>query len=84
MYDYYFTFRSVTTAMKGSRILERAGIKTLLSRTPKMLQQQGCGYCLKVRAGSLQAAQTVLLREDVRFNKIYRKEENGRWQEVLR
>lgn len=84
MYDYFLTFRSVTTAMKGSRILERVGIKTLLSRTPKALQQQGCGYSLKVRSEHLQEAQTVLFQEDVRFNKIYSRENNGRWQEVLR
>ncbi len=82
MYDYFFTFRSVTAAMRGSRILEGAGIKTTLSRTPRGLQQQGCGYSLRVRAELLRQAQELLTREEARFNKIYRKDPGGQWQEV--
>ena len=49
MNDNYFTFRSVTAAMQGSRILGDAGIASITVRTPKQLQQQGCGYSLKLR-----------------------------------
>ena len=82
MSDYFFTFRSVTAAMKGSRALERAGIKSALSRTPKSLQQQGCGYSLRVRAEALRQAQEILIKEEARFHKIYRKDAKEQWLEV--
>lgn len=82
MYDYYFTFRSVTAAMQGGRALERAGITSYTHRTPKYLRQQGCGYSLRVRGEALAAAKLALEREGIAHNKIYRREGETQWQEV--
>lgn len=82
MYDDYFTFRSVTTAMRGSRILEAMGISSLTVRTPKQLQQQGCGYSLRVRGDAAARAKQALQQAEVQYSRIYRKDESGQWQEV--
>lgn len=82
MHDYFFTFRSVTAAMKGSQVLEGAGIKTTLSRTPKSLQRQGCGYSLRVRGEAWTTARLLFAREEVHYQKLYRKTEKDQWQEV--
>ena len=63
MNDNYFTFRSVTTAMRGSRILETMGIASLTVRTPKQLQQQGCGYSLRVRSNAVMRAKQAKPRQ---------------------
>ena len=42
MNDVFFTFRSVTAAMRGSRLLADQSIRSLTVRTPKLLQEQGC------------------------------------------
>lgn len=60
MNGYYFTFRSITSAQKGQRALEQAGIHSTLSRTPAKLSRQGCGYGLRTAAGSLSAAVPLL------------------------
>ena len=83
MYDYYFTFRSVTAAMKGSRALEREGVSGVTVRTPKKLRQKGCGYSIRVREELLPAAKHALQSADTRYQKLYRRTDSGSWQEVL-
>ena len=46
---YYFTFRSVTQAQRAYKLLNRAGIRGGLLRTPKALAMNGCGYSVRVR-----------------------------------
>ena len=38
------TFRSVTPAQRGEAILKREGINCTLQRTPRSMQEKGCGY----------------------------------------
>ena len=83
MYDYFFTFRSVTAAMKGSRALERAGVSGVTVRTPKKLRQKGCGYSLRVREELLPDARQALQSAGARYQKLYRRADDGTWQEVF-
>lgn len=80
MYDYFFTFRSVTTAMRAGSLLRNAGISNSVIRTPLALRQQGCGYSLRVPERSFAAA-TALLHE-IPYRKRYRRGDGGQWQEV--
>lgn len=81
MFDYYFTFRSVTAATRGSRVLERGGISSVTVRTPRELRQQGCGYSLRIRGDALAGARRLFAREGVGYQKLYRRA-GERWQEV--
>lgn len=83
MYDYFFTFRSVTAAMGGSRTLERAGVPNVTVRTPKDLRQKGCGYSLRVREELLPEARQALQAAGAQYQKLYRREGSGAWQEVF-
>lgn len=83
MYDYYFTFRSVTAAMSASRALERAGVPSVTVRTPKDLRHKGCGYSLRVREEQLTEAEQALASNGTGFQKLYRRAGDGAWQEVL-
>lgn len=82
MYDYYFTFRSVTAALGASRALERAGVPSVTVRTPKELRHQGCGYSIRVREALLPDAGRALETAGAAYQKLYRRAENGAWQEV--
>lgn len=82
MYEYYFTFRSVTAAQSAAKRLEQAGIAAAMLRTPRALQKQGCGYSLRVRAGQFSEARALLTRLSVPFQRIYGKLPEGRWEEV--
>ena len=48
MNGFYFTFRSVTAAQRGQRLLSSAGIPSTMLRTPAVLSVHGCGHCLRV------------------------------------
>lgn len=82
MYDYFFTFRSVTAATQASRALERAGITSLMVRTPGELRQMGCGYSLRVKERLLHEAQRVLSQEKIAYRRLFRRDADNRWQEV--
>lgn len=79
---YYFTFRSVTAAMRASRSLERSGIPTQMARTPRELQHLGCGYSLRLKDTDWRQAREIFLREGAAYSRIYRKAGDGPWQEV--
>ena len=78
----YITFRSVTYGQRGQRILESAGISCTLQRTPRWMEQQGCGYYLKLREEDCRRGTDLLRGNGVSFRKIYRQLDQE-MQEVL-
>ena len=68
----YITFRSVTYGQRGQRLLERAGISCTLQRTPRWMEQQGCGYYLKLREEDCRRGTDLLQNNGVSFRKVYR------------
>ena len=82
MNDCLITFRSVTPAQRGEGLLRRAGFHCTLTRTPKWMEEQGCGYSLRLsQIHALRCAQ-LLRAEGVPFRKIYLLRENGRAEEL--
>ena len=65
------TFRSVTPAQRGEGVLRRSGYQCSLRRTPRWMEEQGCGYSLQVRFEDAVAAAEVLRNQRVPFRKIY-------------
>lgn len=78
----FITFRSITPAQQAQRVLRRAGVDAVLSRTPRALEQLGCGYCLRLRPEHTWRAMALLQQAGVTFRKIY-SEENGLVEEKL-
>ena len=82
MKNYFITFRSVTFAQKGERVLKRSGINCLLRRTPKALTTRECGYCLQLRPVDFQQALALLEAAQVQFGKIYAMDFAGEFEEM--
>ncbi len=80
---YYITFRSVTFAQRGQRILEKEGIHCTLQRTPKWMEEQGCGYALRIWTRDIQNAVTLLRKERVLMRKFYQQGHDGQLEEML-
>ena len=76
-HDWLITFRSVTTAQKAERVLKKAEVPCALRRTPKMLSERGCGYCLQLRETAGPGALAALRRNQVTFGKLYVLDEEG-------
>ena len=79
---YYLTLRSVTNAQRGDRVLQNAGIRCTLQRTPRWMEVQGCGYSL--RLWTLDAAPGVeaLRRAGVPMRKVYVQTADGVLEEM--
>ena len=82
MKNYIVTFRSVTFAQKGERVLKQAGIDCLLRRTPKTLTNRECGYSLQIRPGDYAMALELLQDNQVQFGKTYGMDYDGGFEEL--
>ena len=68
---YYITFRSVTTAQRGEKVLQMAGVRAVILRTPKWMESQGCGYSLRLRTDELLPVVSLLREKAVAFRRVY-------------
>ena len=79
---YYITFRSVTHAQKAERLLAAEGIRGSLQRTPRWMEEQGCGYCLKFRTPQIGESVAVLRARRIPMRKVYVQNGDGQLEEV--
>lgn len=64
------TFRSVTPAQRGERILRTAGVDCTLQRTPRWMEERGCGYCLRLQPQVAARAVQLLKAGGISFSKV--------------
>ena len=74
---YFITFCSVTLAQRGEGILRKAGIGCQLLRTPRWMEEQGCGYCLRLRREEMDTVLVILRNNNVQFRKVYYQTADG-------
>ena len=79
---YYITFRSVTHAQRGERVLQNAGIRCTLQRTPRWMEAQGCGYSLRLWTKEVMLGVDTLRRAGVPLRKIYVQMEDSVLEEM--
>lgn len=79
---YLITFRSVTYAQRGERLMNRAGLRCAVQRTPRWMEEQGCGYSLRVQTDDIGRAVQLLRREQLPLRKVYLRLEDGGLEEV--
>lgn len=82
MGEYLITFRSITYAQRGQRLLESHGMRVFLSRTPKSLSKLGCGYCVHLFTDNIMSALQAVRAAEVPMRKVYRKAPDGRLEEL--
>jgi len=76
------TFRSVTPAQRAEGVLKKAGISCSIHRTPKWMEEQGCGYSVRLHSREVPAAVQLLREADIPFRKVYLLRETGRPEEM--
>ena len=65
-YNWLITFRSVTFAQKGEKALKNGGISCQLQRTPKLLSERGCGYCLRMQMkDAMSSIETIKILKNI-------------------
>ena len=79
---YYITFRSVTFAQRGEKLLSRQNFRISLLRTPRWMEEQGCGYALKLWSKDISTAVQLLQDARIQLRRIYAQREDGHLEEV--
>ena len=81
MNSYCITFRSVTPAQKGENLLRKFGYRCSLQRTPRWMEEKGCGYCLRTQTDRLEEVTGLLRKNGVDYRKVYQFQADGGIQE---
>jgi len=79
---YQLSFRSLTYAQRGARILERAGITATVSKLPKGISTRGCAYGLVVSQRHLGRALSHLENAGLSPENLFLRREDGSYEEV--
>lgn len=79
---YYITFRSVTYAQRGEKLLSRQNHRVSLMRTPRWMEEQGCGYALKLWTNDIGTAVQMLREARIQLRRVYAQQEDGQMEEV--
>ena len=79
---YFITFRSVTFAQRGEKLLQQKNIRVNLMRTPRWMEEQGCGYALKLWTGEISGVVHLLRENRIQLRKVYVQREDGAMEEV--
>ena len=82
MKQYYITFRSVTFAQRGEKVLSRSSIRCSLLRTPRWMEEQGCGYALKVWTKEIYPAVELLRQNQLPLRRVYVQLGEGQLEEI--
>ena len=79
---YFITFRSVTYAQRAEKLLNQRGYRVSLLRTPRWMEEQGCGYALKLWTNRISAAVQLLRENRIQMRKVYEQTEDGGMEEM--
>jgi len=79
---YFITFRSVTFAQRAEKLLNQRFIHVSLMRTPRWMEEQGCGYALKLWSEDIRPVVKLLRESRIQLRKVYYQREDGEMEEA--
>lgn len=82
MKSFFITFRSITYAQRCERIFGAQGLKCHMRRTPRWMEERGCGYGVEVKLGELEQGLQILRKEQIPFRKSYLLHPDGAVEEL--
>lgn len=82
MHLYFITFRSVTFAQRAEKLLNQRSYRVSLMRTPRWMEEQGCGYALKLWTNQIDSPVKLLRDNKIQLRRVYVQLEDGQMEEV--
>ena len=79
---YFITVRSVTFGQRAESVLRKGGIFCSLQRTPRWMEEQGCGYCLRIWTQDVRRPVKFLEEARIPLRRAYLQREDGLLEEV--
>lgn len=80
---FFITFRSVTYAQRAEKLLNQRSVRVSLMRTPGWMEEQGCGYALKLWTADIFPIVKQLRENKIQLRKVYVQQENGDLEEIV-
>lgn len=74
---YHITFRSITPAQRGERMLRQSGINATLMRAVRQISLEGCGYSLRIRSGDGSEAIRLLQSKGIPYKRVFHQNGSG-------
>ena len=68
--------------LRGQAVLRSAGIPVQLQRTPRWMEEKGCGYSLRLPPGYGAAAVEQLKQSGIPFSRLYLHRDDGGLEEL--
>lgn len=63
-------------------MLQQKGYSSSLQRTPRWMQEKGCGYSIRVRYQDTDNCVTLLQENQIPYRKVYLLRDNGTAEEL--
>ncbi|MBQ4302620.1 MAG: DUF3343 domain-containing protein [Oscillospiraceae bacterium] len=79
MLDVYLIYRSVTHGQGAAAVVQRAGLRSRLIRSPANLAPSGCAYALTLRRADAGAALSALRRAGNAPASVWLRTADGRY-----
>ena len=80
--QYILLCRSMSSAQRAARALQKAGVFASVTKAPQSANPGGCTYGVKIGERNLALAQSILQEERVEIGKIFRYAPDGGIREV--
>ena len=80
--QYILLCRSMSSAQRAARALQRAGIFASVTKAPQSANPGGCTYGVKIGERNLSPAQEILREQNIAIGKIFSYAPNGEVCEV--
>ena len=82
MEQYVILARSVTYAQRAEEALRRSGVECSIQRTPKWMEEKGCGYSLRLNCRDVMTAAAFLRQAGIHFRRAYTLRDDGTPEEL--
>lgn len=82
MKSFFITFRSITYAQRGEQVFRTGGFRCVLRRTPRWMEERGCGYGVSVSLPSLEEGIRLLKQNQVPWRKVWLMYPSGEMEEL--
>lgn len=79
---FLITFRSLTLAQRAERAMTGEGIACHVRRTPRWMEEKGCGYGVEARLSQLEQGVGVLREAGIPYRKTYLMHPEGTVEEL--
>lgn len=83
MKSYLITFHSITLAQRAERAFEGQEIPCHMRRTPRWMEERGCGYAVEAKLADLQSGLNLLRQQGIPYRKSYRLNGDNTVEEVI-